>query len=164
MPTESTTVPRTGSQLVADRLREAHVPYQLIRHRRTQSARSEAAALGVRPWQVAKTVILKTENEFVRAVVPASKQVDLGKARRVLGADHVELANETELAGAYPEFELGAVPPIGDSHPDRVLIDVALCGLDSVLLEAGTHDRSVRIDTGDLIEASDAALADLCAD
>ena len=164
MSTETTTVHRTGSQLVADRLEEAHVPYTLIRHRRTRSARGEAHALGVAPWQVAKTVILKTGEGFVRAVVPASRQVDLRKVGRALGTHSVELASETELTGAYPEFELGAVPPLGDSHGDRVLIDVALFGLDSVVLEAGTHDRSVRIETGDLIEASDAALADLCAD
>ena len=162
MNTHSTTVARKGSQVLTDRLAEAHVSYELIPHARTDTARAEALALGVAPWQVAKTVILKSDEGFVRAVVPASKHVDLRKVRRVLGTD-VELADEVELAGAYPEFELGAVPPFGDGHGDRVLIDIELCGLDSVLLEAGTHDRSVRIDTGDLIEASDAALADVCA-
>ena len=161
MTTHSTIAARNGSQALTDRLAEAHVPYELISHVRTDTARAEALALGVPPWKVAKTVILKSDEGFVRAVVPATKHVDLHKVKRVLGTA-VELANEAEIAGAYPEFELGAVPPIGDGHGDRVLIDIELCGLDSVLMEAGTHDRSVRIDTGDLIEASDAALVDVC--
>ncbi len=49
-----------------------------------------------------------------------------------------------------------------DAHCDHTLIDVAVCGVDWVLLEAGTHDRSVRVATADLIEASDAAIADVC--
>lgn len=164
MPTQSTLGARTGSQVLAGRLDEAHVPYELIRHRRTETARGEAAVLGVAPWEVAKTVILKTGKGFVRAVLPASKHVDVHKVGRVLDTSYVALASEPELIGAYPEFELGAVPPIGGGRGDQVLIDIALCGLDSVLIEAGAHDRSMRIDTGALIEASDAALADLCAD
>src|SRR5690349_9034404 len=113
MTTHSTIAARHGSQVLTDRLAEAHVPYERIPHVRTDTARAEALALGVAPWQVAKTVILKSDDGFVRTVVPASTHVDLRKVRRVLGAQ-VELANEAEIAGAYPEFELGAVPPLGD--------------------------------------------------
>jgi Ala-tRNA(Pro) deacylase len=147
-----------------DRLDEARIPYDLIPHRPTATAVEEAAAVGVSTWHVAKTIVLTTSQRYVRAVIPASERLDLRKVRDILGTKHVELVTEATLAAAYPEFELGAVPPVEDLHRDRVLLDVRLLGIDTVLLPAGSHKWSVRISTADLITISDARLADLCKD
>lgn len=143
-------------------LDRAHVPYTMLQHDRTETALQEARSLHVAPWQVAKTVVLVTPSGgFARAVIPASCRLDLTKARSVLGADSVRLATEDELAGRYPEFELGAVPPIG-STGDRVVVDIRLCGCDRVLFEAGTHECSVELDTRSFLDVSDAEIADVC--
>ena len=76
----------------------------------------------------------------------------------------VELATEAALAGAYPEFELGAVPPLTGGDGDRILVDRRLCENEWVVLEAGTHEQSLRLRTSDLIELTDARLADLSQD
>ena len=68
-------------------------------------------------------MVLTTPDGFVRAVLPASNRLDLGKLREILGTKDVELATEAVLAGAYPEFELGAVPPLTGGDGDRVLVD-----------------------------------------
>jgi prolyl-tRNA editing enzyme YbaK/EbsC (Cys-tRNA(Pro) deacylase) len=72
----------------------------------------------------------------------------------------VEIATEATLAGAYPEFELGAVPPLGGADP--VIVDRRLCEQESVVLEAGTHQQSLRLRTADLLTLADAQVADLC--
>jgi hypothetical protein len=36
------------------------------------------------------------------------------------------LASEDELARAYPEYDLGAVPPFGGASHDRVLVDAGV--------------------------------------
>jgi Ala-tRNA(Pro) deacylase len=144
-----------------DTLRERHVEYELIPHRRTQSAAAEARAIGVDPDHVAKTLVLATEDGFVRVVLAASDRVDLRKVKTVLGRDDVELASERVLAGAYPEFELGAVPPIGGSGKELLLVDERLAEAGSVVFEAGTHEQSVRIKTADLVSIGEAQVADL---
>jgi hypothetical protein len=48
------------------------------------------------------------------------------------------MASEKVLAGTYPDFELGAVPP-NDAHGDRVLVGMRVCENEDVLLEADTH-------------------------
>jgi prolyl-tRNA editing enzyme YbaK/EbsC (Cys-tRNA(Pro) deacylase) len=75
----------------------------------------------------------------------------------------VRLATERALAEAYSGFELGAVPPIGGPS-DRVLLDGRLCASDSVVVEAGTHDESVRMRSKDLVRITGALLGDLCHD
>jgi Ala-tRNA(Pro) deacylase len=149
------------SNALTDALREQHVDYELIPHRRTQSAAAEARAIGVDPGHVAKTLVLATEDGFVRAVLSASDRIDLRKVKAILGRDDVDLASEQVLVGAYPEFELGAVPPVGGSGQEPVLMDERLGDADSVVFEAGTHEYSVRIKTADLVSVAGARIADI---
>jgi Ala-tRNA(Pro) deacylase len=145
-------------------LRDAGVAFELLRHRRTTSAANEAVALGVMPQAVAKTLVLRDESDrFVRAVLPATSRLDVGKLTGTLGAE-ATLVGEADLVDAYPEFELGAVPPFGGPAGDRVVVDRRIAEVEHVVLEAGVHDTSVRIRTEDLLTVADAELADIAQD
>lgn len=150
------------AKLLAE-LDAAHIEYAVLEHRRTMTAADEAQALGVVPSAVAKTVVLTTPGGFTRAVLPASEHLDLRKVRNLLDTDEVALATEEQLAGAYPEYELGAVPPLGGSK-DAVVLDTRVAAGSSVLVEAGAHDVSVRLKTDDLVAHTRARVADLCSD
>lgn len=151
----------TATALI-DELETAGIPYETIPHDRTATALAEARALHVEPATVAKTVVLSTPEGIVRAVLPASCRLDVGKVRAALNVDRVDLLTEAALAGAYPEFELGAVPPIGGPHGDRVLVDIGVCEHEFVLFEAGTHDTSIRIASADLTGHESVLIADIC--
>lgn len=143
-----------------DALKCEHVSYELFPHRHTETALAEAEVLHEDPHAVGKTLVLRTPCGYVRAVLRAVDRLDLEKARRALGTGEVELANEEDLVGAYPEFELGAVPPVGGPY-DRLLVDVRLFESRFVLFDAGTHDESIRLRTGDLLSLAEAEVADL---
>jgi Ala-tRNA(Pro) deacylase len=150
---------------VTRELDRQQVSYEVIPHQRTQTAGEEAEAVGVAASDVAKTLVLATEEGFVRAVVPASERLDLSKARALVGGGkHTRLASEAELAESYPMFELGAVPPFGGPTGDRVIVDARLAEHEFVVLEAGSHSESVRLRTSDLLILSRAEIADLCRD
>lgn len=146
---------------VIEELDRRQVDFELLPHARTQTARAEARAIGITTREVAKTVVLTADGGFVRAVVPASVRLDLRKARALLGDRLSRLATEEEIGAAYPSFELGAVPPFGGPAGDRVIVDRDLADLDAVVLEAGSHDQSVRIRTRDLLALTDAEVADI---
>jgi Ala-tRNA(Pro) deacylase len=143
-------------------LDQAGVQYDLLSHPRTERASEEAEALGLPPSAVAKTLVLDAPEGHVRVVLPASERIDLRKVRQhVEGGKDIHLAREDELARDYPDFELGAVPPFGGPSRDRVLIDVRLAEQHAVVLEAGSHDRSVRLDTADLLKLTEAEVVDI---
>jgi Ala-tRNA(Pro) deacylase len=154
------------AEAVTSALDEAGVAYELIAHAHTESALEEAEALGLAPGEVAKTIVLTTPHGHVRAVVPASERLDLGKLRDVLaegGRHKVHLASEEDLARDYREFELGAVPPFGGPR-DPVIVDRRIAERDSVVVEAGNHDQSLRLPASDLVRVTGAQVADICAD
>jgi Ala-tRNA(Pro) deacylase len=136
--------------------------YELIQHTPTMSAGEEAVAVGAPPQEVAKTIVLFTERGYVRAVLPASERLDLHKVRELLEDGHrARLATESELAAAYPMFELGAVPPFGGPAGDRTIVDRRLADRETVVIEAGSHSESVRMQARDLITVAEAEIADI---
>jgi Ala-tRNA(Pro) deacylase len=156
MPTEDV----TGA------LEQAGVEYELLPHARTETAVAEAEALGLSPDEVAKTLVITTPDGYVRAVIPASCRIDLRKLGELegVGRKKLHLATEDDLARAYPEFDLGAVPPLGGARRDAVVIDRRLVDRDLIVLEAGTHAQSLRLKPSELVRATDAQVADICQD
>jgi Ala-tRNA(Pro) deacylase len=99
----------------------------------------------------------------IRAVLPASRRLDLEKLAREAGVEAVTLLAEPELQGAYPQFELGAVPPFS-GPADTVVVDRHLVDSEHVVFEAGTHDKSIRVRTKDLLAVAGASVADIVLD
>jgi Ala-tRNA(Pro) deacylase len=151
-----------GRVLVRE-LAESGVGYEILPHRRTMTAEAEARALDLPPEEVAKTVVLWSTEGYVRAVIAASSRLSLDKIRTLRGVEDGRLATEAELAAAYPDFELGAVPPIGGPK-DRVIVDRNLAESERLVFEAGTHEESVRVRTEDLLRIAEADLADITRD
>jgi len=146
---------------VVELLLGADVEFELLPHRRTLSAAGEARALAVPTERTAKTVVTRVaDGRCVRAVVPASTRLSLEKLGRVVHGEP-QLLTEPELDGAYPQFELGAVPPFAGPMGDRVVVDKRLAEADHVVLEAGAHELSIRLRPADLVRITAAEIADI---
>jgi Ala-tRNA(Pro) deacylase len=153
-----------AEQDVTSVLEGAGIDYELLPHSHTETASAEAEALGLNPEEVAKTLVLSTPGGHVRAVLAASDRIDLSKVReQVEGGKRIHLASEEDLQREYPGFDLGAVPPFGGPG-DRVLVDARLAKRETVVLEAGSHEQSIRIQTADLLKLTQADVVDLAQD
>ncbi|HLF67863.1 MAG TPA: YbaK/EbsC family protein [Gaiellaceae bacterium] len=149
---------------LTEALDRSGVSYELLEHERTERAVDEASALGLRADEVAKTIVVSTKNGNVRVVLPAAERIDMHKLRDLLEAGkELHLLTEDELETGYPGFELGAVPPLGGPD-DAVVVDRRIAERDRVVFEAGTHDHSVGVTASDLVSATGARVADVCAD
>jgi Ala-tRNA(Pro) deacylase len=139
------------------------IPYEILEHERTDRAVDEAAALGLEPEDIAKTIVITTGERNVRILLPASERLDLHKVRDLFDGAAPRLLTESELETGYPEFDLGAVPPIG-GPTDELVLDHRISGRRHVVFEAGRHDASVRVDASDLVAFPGARVADVCVD
>ena len=143
-------------------LDEAGVSYELLPHAHTESALAEASALGVSPDDVAKTLVVKVPGGYTRVVLPASARLDMHKLREIHGGRHkLHLATEEDLRRDYPEFELGAVPPLGGARRDPVVVDPKIAAQNTVVIEAGSHNESLRLAAADLVQVAGAAVTDI---
>jgi len=142
------------------------VEYELLPHAHTESALAEAHALALDPTDVAKTIVVDTPKGHVRVVLPATERLDLGKLSEFLGfgRKEIQLVSEGSLARDYPEFDLGAVPPVGGSRQEPVVMDSRIAERESIVLEAGSHEESIRVAREALIKLTGAKVVDISQD
>jgi Ala-tRNA(Pro) deacylase len=139
------------------------ISYEVVEHDEGFTAAAEARAAGVEPHNAAKTVILRDDQGYELAVIPASERLDLRKVRDALDRE-MRLATEQEIGADFGQFELGALPPLGPMVPAPELVDARVLEHDRVLCNAGDHRHSVLLDPKDLVRAADAQVADICED
>ena len=120
------------------------VPYEVVHHARTLSARDAARSAHVPSGRVAKCILLEDERGYVLAIVPASCRVHLAAMRDLLGRD-LELASEAELSDVFADCELGAVPAAGTPYNVPVFVDDSLLQLPDLYFEAGGHEDLVHV-------------------
>lgn len=122
-----------------------NVKYVTIDHSIAYTAQEIAASAHVRGKELAKTVMVKLDGRMAMAVVPASRRVSFDLLKRAAGANTVELAEEGEFKGRFPECELGAMPPFGNLYGMEVLVSQDLAHDEEIAFNAGTLTELIRM-------------------
>jgi Ala-tRNA(Pro) deacylase len=153
----------TQIEATTKHLEELGIEYELVEHDRALTAAAEARAAGQEPSSAVKSVLLRGLDGYELVVLQASDRLDLGKVSEQLGEGRSELrlATEEEMDADFPQFELGALPPLGEMLPAPEIVDRRVLEHDRVLCNAGDHAHSVLIDPNEIVRASKAEIADL---
>jgi Ala-tRNA(Pro) deacylase len=133
------------SRTLKDYLDREHVHYDVLPHPEAFRATAIAQALHTPEKEMAKVVIVKVEERFAMAVLPASWQIDLHRLREVFLTRHVRLATEDEFKDLFPDCEVGAMPPFGILYGLPVYVDQSLAEDEQILFQAGTHSEAIRM-------------------
>jgi Ala-tRNA(Pro) deacylase len=128
-------------ELLSDR----RVPFQRLHHRTAYGASRVAQLLHMPGKEMAKPVLLRTENGYVMAVVPANRHVDLDRVRQCLEEDWIEMADESEMRRVFPDCEVGAMPPFGSLYHVQTLVDDELAMDESIVFEGHNHEEAIRM-------------------
>lgn len=141
------------------------IDHEIHQHDETFTARQTARAEGVSSASFAKVIAVRADDgRLALIVVDASDDLDLRKARDVLGTTGVRLLTETELGALTPGCDLGAVPAVGVLFGLPLYADVAVRDEDAVSFNAGSHRFAVRVDRVTWERAADVAYANLAID
>ena len=134
---------------ITEYLDRSGVAYKISEHRPVFSAQ-RLAQIEHEPGRfVAKPVIVKADGRFLMCVLPADAKIDLETLRGQLSAESMELADEEDFAGLFPDCEIGAEPPFGNLFQLDTVMDKTLEKDDHILFRAGSHTRAVRLGMAD---------------
>jgi Ala-tRNA(Pro) deacylase len=129
---------------VSEYLDKAGVAYSVVRHPFTETSMRSAEAAHVTGEDVAKGVLLKDDDGYVLAVLPATHNVRIGEVQRQLDRE-VEAAPEEDLGIVFPDCTPGAVPALGPAYRLDTITDESLRGHEEVFFEAGDHEELIRL-------------------
>lgn len=130
-------------------LEHNRVSYNVIAHTTAYTASETASCAHIARQEMAKTVVLKLDGDFVMAVVPATHHVDLDALCLAAKCGTVRLATETELKKHFPDCEVGAMPPFGNLYEMPVLVDESLPAAKDIAFNACSHNQIVRLSYAD---------------
>ncbi len=121
-----------------------------------------AAAHGVEPARIAKTLSLRVSERVVLVVARGDARLDNRKAKAALGGKPRMLdADEVVALTGHP---VGGVCPFGLATPLPVYCDVSLKAFDEVVPAAGSTRSAVRISPERMAALTGAEWVDVCQD
>jgi Ala-tRNA(Pro) deacylase len=114
-------------------------------HSTAYTAQEIASLAHIKGRDMAKTVIVKIDDQMAMVVLPASYHVDLSALKAAATAKTVALASESEFRGRFPECETGAMPPFGNLYGMPVFVEKTLTKDKEIAFNAGTHSELIRL-------------------
>ncbi len=126
-----------------------HIPYQIIHHSKAYTAQQIASSAHIPGRELAKTVIVKTDNKLLMIVLPASYKIDFDLLAESLGVKRVSLATEREFKDIFDGCETGAMPPFGNLYGMDVYFAESLIDDEEIVFNSGNHTELIRIGIDD---------------
>jgi Cys-tRNA(Pro)/Cys-tRNA(Cys) deacylase len=165
-----TAAPTRAIELV----RRSGIPYTVHeyelpeRHGRDRDARpaygiEAAAALGVPPDRVLKTLVAVADDRLVLAVLPAAGELDLKRLAAAFGARRASLADPAVAERATGQL-VGGISPLASRRPMPVVVDAAARAHATVFVSAGRRGLQIELAPDDLVRLCKAPWTNLCRD
>lgn len=142
-------------------LREHQIAYEVMHHPLAYTAQEVAASEHVPGKELAKTVIVITDDRAVMVIVPATRKIQVSRLATALNSAQARLAEEKEFETLFPDCEVGAMPPFGNLYGMDVYVDPALAEDERIVFRAGTHTDTMRIKYADFARLVNPSVVDV---
>jgi Cys-tRNA(Pro)/Cys-tRNA(Cys) deacylase len=143
-----------------DAAEAAGFEHRVIRHGPVGSLAEAAAARGVVPADVVKTMVVRRgPDDFLFILVPGDRTISWPKLRTLLGVSRLSMP-DAEVAREVTGYERGTITPLGSATAWPVIADERIRGRE-ITLGAGERGVAVAVAGDDIIRAFDATVADV---
>lgn len=133
--------------------------YRVTRHGPVGSLKEAAAARGLPPAAVVKTIVVRLgDDDFRFVLVPGDREIAWPKLRSLLGVNRISMP-DAETARRQTGYVRGTITPLGSTRPWPVVADASLSG--QVSVGGGAHGVALTVDAGELVRALGAVVADV---
>jgi Cys-tRNA(Pro)/Cys-tRNA(Cys) deacylase len=149
-----------GEQRALAAVDEADIPVTVTRHGPVRSLEEAAAARGVQPGDIVKTLVVRRgDDDYWFVLVPGDRQFSWPKLRSLLGTNRLSMP-DAAVAQEVTGYERGTITPFGSTHAWPVVADVTVAGR-TVSMGGGAHGVALTVSGDDVIRVFDAQVADI---
>ncbi len=133
--------------------------YLVNRHGPVRSLEEAAAARGLPPAAVIKTIVVRlSDDDFRFVLVPGDREIAWPKLRALLGVNRLSMP-DAETARQQTGYVRGTITPLGSTTAWPVVADASLSG--QVSVGGGAHGVALTVDADELLRVLDATVADV---
>jgi Cys-tRNA(Pro)/Cys-tRNA(Cys) deacylase len=153
----------TPATLALDRARVGYTLHPYHHDARADSYGEEAAAaLGVEPDRIFKTLIAAVDGRLVCGVVPVAGRLNLKALAIAAGGKKADMADPARAQRATG-YVLGGISPLGHKTRIPVVIDSSVQLFETVYVSAGKRGLQVELAPSDLADLTGATFAEIAA-
>ena len=116
-----------------------------ILEKTARTAKEAANALNCEEGAIVKSLVFKTETEFLVCLISGDKRCSLNKLKKVISKKDVSMASADEVK-AQTGFTIGGVSPVGHINDLDIIIDKTLERFQIVYAAAGHPNSIFKID------------------
>ena len=151
-----------GEDRAAIALEAAGIAYELRRHGRVNSLEESAAARGIAPRDLVKTLVVRRgDGDYLFILVPGDREISWPKLRAHLSVSRLSMP-DAATALAVTGYERGTITPFGSTTAWPVIADASLAEPGRrVSIGAGAHGVGATLAAADMTAALGADLADV---
>ncbi|GIG24947.1 aminoacyl-tRNA deacylase [Cellulomonas denverensis] len=149
-----------SEERAARALAESGIDHTITRHGPVGSLAEAAAARGVRPEDIVKTLVVRRgEDDYLFVLVPGGRAISWPKLRELLGVKRMSMP-DAATAKEATGYERGTITPFGSLHAWPVIADATVPGR-RVSIGGGAHGVAATVDADDMIRVLGATVADV---
>ena len=119
-----------------------------------RTAKDAAISLKCEIGAIVKSLLLKTDDNFILCLVAGDKRCSLNKVKSILNMKDVSMADAEQVKG-QTGFSIGGVSPIAHLNKKKILIDVSLSRYEHVYAAAGHPNTIFKISYKQLIKLTE---------
>ena len=116
-----------------------------------RTAKDAAISLKCEVGAIVKSLLLRTEHNFILCLVAGDKRCSLNKVKKKLNMKNVSMA-DAEQVKSQTGFSIGGVSPTAHLNKNKILIDVSLSRYEHVYAAAGHPNTIFKISYKQLIK------------
>ena len=149
-----------GKQRALEAITATGIGFRVTEHGPVNSLAEAAAARGVRPEDVVKTIVVRrADDDFVFVLVPGDRQISWPKLRALLGVNRLSMPDK-EIARDMTGYERGTITPFGSTRAWPVIADERIDAR-PVSIGGGAHGVAFTVVGDELVRALAAQRADV---
>ena len=116
-----------------------------------RTAKDAATSLNCEVGAIVKSLLLRTDDNFILCLVSGDKRCSLNKVKKILNKKDVSMA-DAEQVKSQTGFSIGGVSPVAHLNRIKILIDSSLSRYENVYAAAGHPNSIFKIGYKQLIE------------
>ena len=125
-----------------------------------RTAKDAAISLNCEVGAIVKSLLLRTEGNFILCLVAGDKRCSLNKVKKILNMKDVSMADADQVK-SQTGFSIGGVSPIAHLNKNKMLIDTSLSRYEYVYAAAGHPNSIFKISYKQLIKLTEGTKEDI---
>ena len=125
-----------------------------------RTAIDAASSLNCAVGAIVKSLLLRTEGNFILCLVAGDKRCSLNKVKKILNMKDVSMADAEQVKN-QTGFSIGGVSPVAHLNKIKILIDTSFSRYESVYAAAGHPNSIFKISYKQLIKLTEGIEEDI---